>query len=1088
VLVTDTGRVVLLDFGVITRLKGHAWQADRTAIAGTPAYMAPELATGGGATAASDWFSVGVMLYITLAGQHPFAGDTASWASTVPDPTPAPPSTLRANVPADLDALCLDLLHRDPASRPSGRAILDRLIASGPPGTPPVAEPPPAFAGSDDDRTFVGRRRHLETLASSLQDTQQGRCLTVCVYGRSGMGKSSLVQRFLDEAAGQHGAVVLAGRCYERESVPYKAVDSLVDSICRYLLGLPRHRAEALMPRDILMLARVFPVLRRVDAVAEARRRLSAVVDPQELRTRAFAALRELLTRLADECPVVVFIDDLQWGDLDSAPLLMALTRPPDPPPLLFVVAYRSEAVSQSPLLRRLLRSGQRWGADGIVELPVDGLEREEALELAGHLLPDARTSQELAATIAAESEGNPYFIRELVRFAKEPDGEGPVAANLTLERVIGARVARLPARSRRLLEVVATAGRPVPRRIVTHAADLDTAESRPLCSALHQAHLVSLSGGRDTDIIAPYHDRIREVVATQLSDETARRHHLALAHALQREERPDAETLAAHFRAAGDRDAAAEHTAVAARQAAEALAFDRAAVLYRRALELHALDADEAHQLKVALADALVNAGRASEAADVYLEAADGAISSEALELRRCAAEQLLRSGHLDRGRDTLRAVLAATGQKFASTPRRALMSLLVSRLKIRLRGLRFQERDESLVSDEDLRRVDVCMAASTGLAINDNIRGAEFQARALLLALRAGEPKRVARALSMEAGFLSTAGGGGRRASDALYELVQPLVDKLDDPEARAHVLVSMGIATYMRGEWRRSYQFCEQGDRILREQCTGVTWERDSAQFFALSDLGYMGEWRDIARLVPMRLREAEERGNLYAATNLRTRAAFIGSLASDEPDRAAEDLQVAKEQWSQEGVHMQHYFQLQAETAIAMYRGDDPLGAYERVVALWRPIERAFILRIQIAYIVMLNQRAGTALAAAIRHPQRRSQLLRSARRDALHLERCKMAWADPLAALVRAGAAASEADLDSAVRLLEEAEEQFDGADMSLYAALCRRRRGEIVQGEEGTSLVRAGNALMDAQAIANPTRVAAWLAPGFDGE
>src|SRR6185369_917510 len=102
--------------------------------------------------------------------------------------------------------------------------------------------------------------------------------------------------------------------------------------------------------------------------------------------------------------------------------------------------------------------------------------------------------------------------------------------------------------------------------------------------------------------------------------------------------------------------------------------------------------------------------------------------------ELRRRAAEQLLLSGHIDQGLDALRNVLAASGLRLAPTPRRALLSLLARRVRIKLRGLSFTEKDATQVSAEELMRIDICWSIAVGLGVVDTIRGSEYQARHLL------------------------------------------------------------------------------------------------------------------------------------------------------------------------------------------------------------------------------------------------------------------------------------------------------------------------------------------------------------------
>src|SRR5205823_4644334 len=123
---------------------------------------------------------------------------------------------------------------------------------------------------------------------------------------------------------------------------------------------------------DVSALARLFPVLRRADAIAEAPTRRFDAPEPPENRRRAFGALRELMAAIAERRLLVLAVDDLQWGDVDSAALLAALIEPPHPPPLVFVGCCRAEEVTTSAFVRALLdRDG---GRQGVREIRLDPL------------------------------------------------------------------------------------------------------------------------------------------------------------------------------------------------------------------------------------------------------------------------------------------------------------------------------------------------------------------------------------------------------------------------------------------------------------------------------------------------------------------------------------------------------------------------------------------------------------------------------------------------------------------------------------------------------------------------------------------
>jgi serine/threonine protein kinase len=1082
VLVTRQGRVVLLDFGLAADLDRSGEHLSlQPRLLGTVAYMAPEQAACRPVSPASDWYAFGSMLYEALTGRPPFRGAPLDVLRKKQDLDPPDPASLVQGIPDDLCALCRELLRRDPRQRPSGHDVLRRL------GAEPAASAPAPATGmtATTEVPLIGRARHLKALEAAFHACRQGRAVRLYVQGCSGVGKTALVQRFLDGLTERGEAVVLPGRCYEQESVPYKALDSLVDSLSRYLETLPLLEAQALLPRDIGALARVFPVLRRLEAVASAPGRGGAVSDPHEIRRRGLAALRELLGRLADRRPVVLFIDDLQWGDLDSAALLLDLLRPPDPPPLLFLGCYRSEDAPGNPCLRALLEAREPGESVRRAELTVGPLTPPERRELALALLASRdRAAQVRADTIARESDGNPFFIYELVHYLEAGvarAGEDP-GGEVTLHEVLWSRVLRLPEEARRLLEVIAVAGRPLRQEDACRAAGV-TAEQGVALACLRAGRLLRGVGRQESLEVETYHDRIRETLVTRLAPSNLREHHRRLALVLEASRRSDPEVLAIHFQEAGEPGRAGTYYALAAAQAAEALAFDRAAKLYRLALEFQAPRGVEGCQLRTRLANALANAGRGAESAREYLRAADSAGEADARELQRRAALQLLSSGHVDDGLVTLRAVLGPVGMKMPQTPRRALWLLAWQWLRLRWRGFGFHRRDIRQVDVGELRRLEICRAAAVGLSMVDPLRGAYFQTRYLLLALRTGEPQHLVQALAMEGAHASVGGCFSRRRTNELLRAAETLAQQLAQPYPTAIVTLAKGIADALEGRWQSARALCDQAEGIFRTPCTGVMWELSTAHRFALWPLMFLGEVAEIGRRLPGLIKEARERNDLYAVTNLSLVIRTFVRLADDEPERARCEVRQVIDEWSQQGFHVQHMNRLFDEVQIDLYQGEGS-AAWQRVTGQWPALARSYLLRVQQVRIFLLHLRARAALAAtpAAADP---GPLLRAAERDARLLRRERVAWAEAQAQLVRAGVAMGRHDAGGARQLLEDAAGRLDAAGLRLHAAAARRRLGELVAGDQGRRLLEQADAWMKGQNVRRPDRMTALLAPGF---
>ena len=688
--------------------------------------------------------------------------------------------------------------------------------------------------------------------------------------------------------------VVLRGRCYEHESVPYKALDGVIDNLSHYLGALPRSQVETLVPRDVRALSRLFPVMLQVEAIAAAPRPEPEAPDPLVLRHRAFSSLRELLTRTAVHHPLVLYIDDLHWSDADSVVLLEGLLRPPQPSPLLVLTCFRTEEVASKPFLQAFL---ERTGSDSGMTLLLEPMTEDEALgvdrladsgRLAREPGPEARDCARRGwPPVSRGATGELLFFNE-----RERDW------GATFAQMLEARVRALPEGAQRFLETLAICGRPVAPELVFEASGL-SGDERPLVTLLRADRLLRSSGSARR--VEFYHDRIRETLATSVSQDGERRIHGLMARTLVARRTDDPEALYEHYRGSGDREGASTQAALAARKADAALAFDRAAWFYRCALEL-APDAPGRFEWKEGLAGALANAGRPTEAADVYLDAAGCADSRRRVELQRRAAEQMLIGGHIDRGLDVIRAVLSEVGIRLATGRRMALASLLVRRAQLRWRGLEFVAREGDRVAGADLLRIDTCWSVTTGFLLVDDIRATDFHTRHLLLALDAGDPYRIARGMAVEVGSSAIVGGPGMQRTAELIERARTIAERVGHPHAIAFSTLAAGMAAFFVGQWSKATLLCDRALGILRDQCVGVTWELGCAQKFLLGSLLYEGKLHEVSRQLPILLANAREHGNLYFETELRTRMTLVW-LAADDPDEGEQQANDVMERWSQ-----------------------------------------------------------------------------------------------------------------------------------------------------------------------------------------
>jgi serine/threonine protein kinase len=1017
VLVTRVGRVVILDCGVTAGASDDDGELDHGVI-GSVAYMAPEQASGGAISASTDFYAVGTMLFQVLSGALPFQGTPAEILqqkrSGVACALPLGPG-----VPGDLDGLCRELLDLRPSRRPAAAEILS-VLEGGPASRIPSASL----------RPFIGREPELARLERAYQRASAGQASALHVEGVSGSGKSRLLETYLSDVRARPGTLVLTGRCSVRESVPFKAIDSVVDELSAFLARTSARAAADAVPEPLL---RAFPGLTRV--LRSAPTAVGAEpADPYAQRRALFGAFRAFFESACHGLSVVIAIDDVQWADADSWALLAALLNPAPRLPLLFLTAGRESSE----------RSVRRVVGGELLEL--GSLSHRDSVTLAGSLLARSRAaSADLAERIAQEAEGHPFLIEALVQEAGHEAGRFAGAGRL--DAALSARVERLEPRRRRMVQLAALAAGPLPLRVLVAASE----SSHPLSTsifldlqALQNDHLLRLDGDWGSSRIELYHDRIGAAVRANLAAREETHLHACLASALEREPSCDRGELALHYFGAGEGERAASHALAAAGLADRTLAFERAARLYAMALEYwpHLRNASEVREK---LGDALTNAGLGARAAQAYIAASQDAGEERRLELERRAADQLFRSGHVDAAAPLIQRVLRPLGLRLPRSSFWSLAVLLWTRLRLSLRRLNRPLYPEGEVDPRRLRSLNACWSVAVGLAMVDNVRGAGLQTQHLILALDLGQPTPLLRALCAEAGYVAVSGRKARKRVERLLARADEVARQVSDPTALALQSLLRAMCAFLMGQWSTARELGSAAERVFAARPTGATWELANARTFRLWSDFYLGDFGSMRAQAEEFTREAEARGDLYAATIYRTGLLVTPWLASDEPDLARERLAAAELGWSRSSFDFQRYLATLAHCLIDLYQGAPEL-AYRRFCELWPGLSRSLYLRIQSLRVEALYFRAVAATGAASRSAHA-PRLLREARRVAARLEREQTSASLVFSALLRAGIVEVEGRGDVRQAWLR-AEQLARRHGMQMFAdsaALCAAR-------------------------------------------
>jgi len=1059
VLVTPEGRVVVLDFGLVVDERAFLAAPNN---AGTLGYIPPERAMGGAAGPPGDWFAVGVVLHQALAGRHPFSMAPGETNVTAELPSNAAADVLRlgeavAGGPlAELGALCLEMLQADPDRRPSSEAIL-RAVG--------------ARARGARTRRLIGREHELAELGAAYARACAGSFAAVVVHGVSGLGKSALVEHFVGRLESrQPRPLVLAGRCSARESIPFKAIDEAVDALAQDLRSLPAAARRELLPADASLLARGFPSL--ADLVEPSPAPDAEAEEPGARRDAMFGALRALLGTLAARQPIILVTEDVQWADADSHAALRAVLE--SRPPLLFICTVRTRD-DEAPALPEWLEELPRMGLGGLA--PAHG-EALAASLLDGDANVDRRA---VAGAIARDTEGLPIFIDLLTSWARERHAYERGG----LDEALAARIDALPEPARRLLGAVGLAGGPIALGVAASAAALEGETLSRHAVALQSANLVRATGVRPGDPIEIFHDRVRVSLLSCLNTTENRDGHQRLATALEASGGAPLESLSLHWRRAGDARRSADYAVRAAEEASAALAFDRAARLFRLALRLHPFDAVTSQRLRERRADALAFAGRKRAAALAYRDAAAHAGRESVARLRRRSGEEHLKAGHIDDGMEALRDALATCGIDPPRTPGRAALSIAWRILRLRLRGIGFRERSEAEIAPDSLELLDLCQEMGRYMAFADPAFGVWLNLRVLPVALDAGEPRRIALALASVTSFMSALDASNARAGERWWRVVRELAERIDQPYVHGVVALAGGLIDFHNARFAGTLAQTARAGEMFRAHGAETVWEIDFTRGYRFSAMLRMGQAGAMIREVSELLQDPARRDNIYGQHLLQHWPADMAWLYADDPERARTQAVTSVAWFRANSRHnpFMDWLDVMLHAYIDLYCGEGAAGL-ARLKDAWAPLKAARIFSFPMALIDALDLRGRCALAAAAAGAADREALLRGVDRDAAAIRRQRWQWALPIADLLAGSAAAGRGDRARALASLERAASGFERTSMALHAAAARLRHGQILGGAAGDEICARANADMLAAGVVAPPRIAAMLAPG----
>lgn len=559
ILVVNT-QVKVLDFGLSIDI-------DRaTGTVGTLAYMPPEVLFGHPAGTSSDLYSFGLIAYEMIAGRHPFYQLDGSLATTLDRLLDSGATLDLSSIPLPLQPILSRLLAWQPENRYQDATLVITHLSEATNQSFPLETTATRESFLQAAR-FVDREWEFQELKNSLIRAMDGHGGAWLVGGESGVGKSRLADELRTQAL-IRGGLVLRGRAIMDGSSPF------------VLWGDVLRPAVLLSPLTDLEAGVLKAILPEIASLLEREVLPPPELSPPDAQVRLFSTITDLLRR--QQQPIVIILEDLHWATAESLSLLAWLRRFALNHPWLIVGNYRDDERADLP---NLLLGFQLMKLKRL--LPVD------IAALSQSMLGDTGQKKSVLAFLQHETEGNPFFLVEIVRALAEEAGQLDKIGVKTLpehvftgglENLVKRRLAQVPPAGQPLLQLAAIAGRVLDLKLL-QAVDpaFDLAAWLNGCA---NAAVLDVQDERWQFA----HDKLREGVLAEIPAGQRPSRHRQIAQTMEHAypDRPDlAATLAHHWSMADDPAKEAHYTAIAGREALSSGANQAAVTYLLRTLEL---------------------------------------------------------------------------------------------------------------------------------------------------------------------------------------------------------------------------------------------------------------------------------------------------------------------------------------------------------------------------------------------------------------------------------------------------------------------------------------------------------------------